>query len=168
MPARSCPRKKASRSCRRWTRSEGRSACATRGSKGREINPWRACRQLHLLSCAPPRHRTCQNSPPDAALPPLHPHGPRQAADLGRRTPEGLNRSTIAALSRETATRVDLSMIKALCKLFRRSVGELLAHVQAGAPTRPHAPSPATSLPCARTSTRRRICSARSFGIVTM
>lgn len=58
-------------------------------------------------------------------------------SDVARLT--GLNRSTIAALYRETATRVDLSTIEALCKLFRCSVGELLEHVQAGgAPTRLH------------------------------
>jgi putative transcriptional regulator len=44
-------------------------------------------------------------------------------ADVARQT--GLNRSTVAALYRETATRVDLPAVEALCRLFKCSVGEL-------------------------------------------
>lgn len=45
-------------------------------------------------------------------------------ADVSRLT--GLNRSTITALYRETATRVELPAIERLCALFKCSVGELL------------------------------------------
>lgn len=38
----------------------------------------------------------------------------------------GLNRSTITALYKETATRIDLNTIEALCLLFECKVGELL------------------------------------------
>lgn len=45
-------------------------------------------------------------------------------ADVSRRT--GLNRSTITALYRETATRVELPAIEQLCTLFKCSIGDLL------------------------------------------
>jgi putative transcriptional regulator len=45
-------------------------------------------------------------------------------ADVARAT--GLNRSTVTALYRETATRIELPAIEHLCSLFRCSVGELL------------------------------------------
>ena len=45
-------------------------------------------------------------------------------ADVARLT--GVNRSTITALYRETATRVELPTIERLCTLFHCSVGELL------------------------------------------
>ena len=45
-------------------------------------------------------------------------------ADVARLT--GLNRSTVTALYRETATRVELPAIEQLCALFKCSVGELL------------------------------------------
>lgn len=45
-------------------------------------------------------------------------------SDVARAT--GLNRSTVTALYRETATRVELPAIERLCALFRCSVGELL------------------------------------------
>ena len=48
-------------------------------------------------------------------------------ADVSRLT--GLNRSTVTALYRETATRVELPAIERLCTLFKCSVGELLEHV---------------------------------------
>lgn len=48
-------------------------------------------------------------------------------ADVSRLT--GLNRSTITALYRETATRVELPAIEQLCALFKCSVGELLEAV---------------------------------------
>ena len=41
----------------------------------------------------------------------------------------GLNRSTVSALYKETATRLDLAAIDALCNLFRCPVGELFEHV---------------------------------------
>jgi putative transcriptional regulator len=48
-------------------------------------------------------------------------------SDVSRLT--GLNRSTVSSLYKETATRLDLAAIEALCNLFRCSVGELLEHV---------------------------------------
>lgn len=48
-------------------------------------------------------------------------------SDVSRLT--GLNRSTVTALYRETATRVDLPAIDQLCRLFNCSVGELLEYV---------------------------------------
>ena len=44
-------------------------------------------------------------------------------AEVARQT--GLNRSTVTALYRETATRVDLDAVESLCRLFRCSVGDL-------------------------------------------
>jgi putative transcriptional regulator len=44
-------------------------------------------------------------------------------ADVARLT--GLNRSTVTALYRETATRVDLPAVEKLCELFRCDVGDL-------------------------------------------
>jgi putative transcriptional regulator len=43
--------------------------------------------------------------------------------DVARAT--GLNRNTITLLYNETATRVDLTAIEALCKLFDCQVGDL-------------------------------------------
>ena len=48
-------------------------------------------------------------------------------ANVSRLT--GLNRSTVTALYRESATRVELPAIEQLCALFKCSVGELLEHV---------------------------------------
>lgn len=48
-------------------------------------------------------------------------------SDVVRET--GLNRSTITALYKETATRVDLRSIDQLCRLFRCQVGELFEHL---------------------------------------
>lgn len=48
-------------------------------------------------------------------------------SDVSRLT--GLNRSTVTALYKETATRVDVTSIDALCHLFRCPVGELFEHV---------------------------------------
>ena len=45
-------------------------------------------------------------------------------SDVARAT--GLNRSTVTALYRETATRIELPAIEQLCALFKCSVGELL------------------------------------------
>ena len=48
-------------------------------------------------------------------------------ADVARET--GLNRSTIAALYREDAVRVDLETMDQLCRLFGCGVGELFEYV---------------------------------------
>jgi putative transcriptional regulator len=45
-------------------------------------------------------------------------------ADVARAT--GLNRSTVTALYRETATRIELDAIEALCRYLQCPVGELL------------------------------------------
>jgi len=47
--------------------------------------------------------------------------------DVARNT--GLNRSTIARLYNETATRIDVETIDQLCKLFDCEVGELFEFV---------------------------------------
>lgn len=44
-------------------------------------------------------------------------------ADVARLS--GLNRSTVTALYRETATRIDLDAVERLCRLFHCSVGDL-------------------------------------------
>lgn len=44
-------------------------------------------------------------------------------ADVARLT--GLNRSTVTALYRETATRIDLPAVEQLCRLFRCTIGDL-------------------------------------------
>lgn len=49
-------------------------------------------------------------------------------ADVARRT--GLNRSTVTALYKETATRVDLPAIEQLCRLFKCQVGDLFQVVE--------------------------------------
>lgn len=56
-------------------------------------------------------------------------------ADVARRT--GLNRSTIAALYRETSTRVDLPAIEQLCRLFHCQVGDLFEYVDDGRASKP-------------------------------
>lgn len=48
-------------------------------------------------------------------------------SDVSRLT--GLNRSTVSALYDETAVRLDVAAIDALCRLFRCSVGELFEYV---------------------------------------
>ena len=48
-------------------------------------------------------------------------------SDVVRKT--GLNRSTITALYKETATRVDLPTIDRLCNLFHCTVGELFEYL---------------------------------------
>ncbi|GAB3393524.1 helix-turn-helix domain-containing protein [Azotobacter armeniacus] len=48
-------------------------------------------------------------------------------ADVARLT--GLNRSTVTALYKETATRIDLSAIDRLCKLFSCKVEDIFEHV---------------------------------------
>lgn len=47
--------------------------------------------------------------------------------DVARLT--GLNRSTVTALYKETATRVDLPAIDQLCRLFGCQVGDLFEHI---------------------------------------
>ena len=54
----------------------------------------------------------------------LHDHGSTSRSELVSHT--GLNRSTITALYRETATRIELPAVEQLCALFRCSVGDLL------------------------------------------
>lgn len=56
-------------------------------------------------------------------------------ADVARQT--GLNRSTITALYKETATRIDLPAIDRLCRLFRCQVGDLFEHLPDAAGDRP-------------------------------
>ena len=51
-------------------------------------------------------------------------------ANVARAT--GLNRSTVTALYRETATRVELPAIEQLCALFKCNVGDLLEVVPDG------------------------------------
>jgi len=51
-------------------------------------------------------------------------------ADVSRRT--GLNRSTITALYKETATRIDLQAVEQLCRLFDCQVGDLFEYAQDG------------------------------------
>ena len=48
-------------------------------------------------------------------------------SDVARET--GLHRNTIALLYQETATRVDLDAVDALCKLFNIHLGELFEHM---------------------------------------
>ena len=47
-------------------------------------------------------------------------------ADVARET--GLNRSTITALYKETASRIDLDAMEKLCDLFKCEVGELFEY----------------------------------------
>ena len=47
-------------------------------------------------------------------------------ADVARET--GLNRNTVTLLYKETATRVDLEAVEALCQLFECEVGELFTY----------------------------------------
>lgn len=47
-----------------------------------------------------------------------------RVSDVARLT--GLNRSTVTALARETATRIELPAIEKLCTLLQCSVGDLL------------------------------------------
>jgi putative transcriptional regulator len=56
-------------------------------------------------------------------------------ADVSRRT--GLNRSTITALYRERATRVDLEAVGRLCRLFDCQVGDLFEFVGDGPEAKP-------------------------------
>ena len=56
-------------------------------------------------------------------------------SDVARRT--GLNRSTIAALYRETATRIELPAVDQLCRLFDCRVGDLFEHLPDAAEARP-------------------------------
>lgn len=48
-------------------------------------------------------------------------------SDVSRLT--GLNRSTVSALYKESATRLDLAAIDALCRLFQCQVGELFEYL---------------------------------------
>ncbi len=51
-------------------------------------------------------------------------------ADVSRQT--GLNRSTITALYKETATRIDLQAVEQLCRLFDCQVGDLFEYAPEG------------------------------------
>jgi putative transcriptional regulator len=55
-------------------------------------------------------------------------------ADVSRRT--GLNRSTVTALYKGTATRVDLPAIEQLCRLFNCEVGDLFEYTDKDEPAR--------------------------------
>lgn len=44
-------------------------------------------------------------------------------SDVAKNT--GLNRSTVTALYNDTATRIELSAVESLCRLFKCQVGEL-------------------------------------------
>lgn len=48
-------------------------------------------------------------------------------AEVARET--GLHRNTITLLYKETATRIELEAVNALCKLFSCSVSDLLEYV---------------------------------------
>lgn len=48
-------------------------------------------------------------------------------ADVARET--GLNRSTITALYKETANRIELDAVDNLCRMFKCSVGDLFEFV---------------------------------------
>jgi putative transcriptional regulator len=50
-----------------------------------------------------------------------------KVADVARET--GLHRHTVTALYKETAKRVELDAIDALCELFNCSVGELFERI---------------------------------------
>lgn len=49
----------------------------------------------------------------------------------------GLNRSTISALCRDRATRIELPAVDRLCVLFECTVGELFEHLPDAAGGRP-------------------------------
>jgi len=51
-------------------------------------------------------------------------------ADVVRET--GLNRSTISALYKETAVKVDLEAVSKLCKLFECEISDLFEYVEDG------------------------------------
>jgi putative transcriptional regulator len=51
-------------------------------------------------------------------------------ADVSRQT--GLNRSTITALYKETATRIDLQDVGQLCRFFDCQVGDLFEYAKDG------------------------------------
>ncbi|MGS0754130.1 helix-turn-helix domain-containing protein [Roseateles sp. GG27B] len=78
---------------------------------------------LILPSCAPPRY--CRFAMVRCHLSTLTGRDKLRISDVSRLT--GLNRSTVS-LYKETATRLDVAAIDALCHLFRCSVGELLEH----------------------------------------
>ena len=51
-----------------------------------------------------------------------------KVVDVARET--GLHRHTVTALYKETAQRIELDAIDALCSLFNCSVGELLERIE--------------------------------------
>ncbi len=60
-------------------------------------------------------------------LPDLMQQHQLRISDVARET--GLNRSTITALCRQRATRIELPALDRLCALFHCGIGELLEHV---------------------------------------
>lgn len=78
--------------------------------------------QSNLLSCASPRQTTVTMI--RCHLSSLMGRDKLNISDVARAT--SLNRSTVTALYRETATRIELPAIEQLCALFRCSVGDLL------------------------------------------
>jgi putative transcriptional regulator len=57
-----------------------------------------------------------------------------RVVDVARRT--GLNRSTVTALYKESATRIDLPAVEHLCRLFGCQVGDLFEYVSDDAKAR--------------------------------
>ncbi|MCW8932213.1 MAG: helix-turn-helix transcriptional regulator [Gammaproteobacteria bacterium] len=53
-----------------------------------------------------------------------------RVSDVARET--GLNRSTITALYKENASRIDFATIEKLCQLFQCQVGDLFEYVLEG------------------------------------
>ena len=53
-------------------------------------------------------------------------HEKMKISDVSRET--GLNRSTVTALYKETANRIDLEAVDKLCNLFSCKVGELFEY----------------------------------------
>jgi putative transcriptional regulator len=78
--------------------------------------------QFNLLSCAPPRQPMVAMI--RCHLSSLMGRDKLNISDVARAT--GLNRSTVTALYRETATRIELPAIERLCALFKCNVGDLL------------------------------------------
>lgn len=80
--------------------------------------------------CATNQNATLRNIPPKMLrchLSTLMGSRKLRISDVANLT--GLNRSTVSALYRETATRVDLLTIEQLCKLLNCTVGDLLEFV---------------------------------------
>jgi len=94
---------------------------------------WGCALQRVLLSYASPRH--VNKAMIRCNLSTLMGRDKLRISDVVRET--GLNRSTITALYKETATRVDLPAIDRLCRLFRCQVGELFEYLPEAAEEHP-------------------------------